>query len=49
VLAGVETDQLEQVGDARLVRCWSQPNSRGTVATLSSTVMCGNRPICWIT
>ena len=42
--------QRQRVGVARaLMRFLSQSSSRGTVPMLSSTVMCGNRPICWIT
>ena len=48
--SAVEADELEQlVARARAMRSLSQPSSRGTVAMLSPTVMCGNRPICWIT
>ena len=31
------------------ISLFGQPSSRGTVATLSATVMCGKRPTCWIT
>ena len=44
-----EADQLEQLLDAGAVRFLSQPSSCGTVAMLSPIVLCGNRPICWIT
>ena len=44
--------QQQRVGVARaLIRAFlrGQPVSTGTVAMLSSTVRCGNSPVCWIT
>ena len=41
---------LELIGlEPTRVRAFGQPRRRGTVATLSPTVMCGKRPTCWIT
>ena len=31
------------------MRAFGQPSRRGTVATLSATVMCGKSPTCWMT
>ena len=48
-LVGVERDELDELVHARAdARSLSQPSSFGTVAMLSPTVRCGNRPICWI-
>ena len=33
----------------RAVSPFGRPRSRGTVATLSATVMCGKSPTCWMT
>ena len=47
---GVETDPLEQLHRAGSRAFFlSQPSSRGTVATLSRMVRCGNSPACWMT
>ena len=48
-VVGLEADELEELGSAARVRFLSQPSRRGTVPMLSATVMCGNRPTCWIT
>ena len=50
VLRRVEADEGQHLVDARARSApSSQPSRRGTVATFSAIVMCGNRPICWIT
>ena len=49
VVARGQVDEVEQLVDARRDCAFGQPSRRGTVATLSATVMCGKRPTCWIT
>ena len=45
-----QPDELQQLLGARSRwRAFGQPSSRGTVATFSTIVWCGNRPVCWIT